>query len=84
MTVQIGPIIRGTAIRDAMPFVVFTDFRDQIEFAKLANGFNAVAHERIAIPEGDVIGKTARFEGLFTLKDPASIELVPTTLDIGD
>lgn len=81
--VQLGPVIRGTALRDAMPFIVFTDFRDQIEFAKLANGLNTVAHEALTLPTGDVIGQTARFEGVFTLKDPALIELVPTTLEIG-
>ncbi|MEF2549805.1 DUF2291 domain-containing protein [Aurantimonas sp. A2-1-M11] len=85
VTVQLGPIIRGTALRDAMPFIVFTDFRDQIEFAKLANALNAVAHSRLTIPEGDVVGQTARFEGVFALgRGIASIELVPTKLQIGE
>ncbi|RMC37739.1 DUF2291 family protein [Paracoccus alkanivorans] len=83
VTVQLGPVIRGTALRDAMPFIVFTDFRDQIEFAKLANALNAAAHAAIAKPGGDVIGQTARFEGVFTLRDPAKIELVPTMLKVG-
>jgi len=34
VTIQLGPIIRGTALRDAMSFLSFSDFRDQIEFAK--------------------------------------------------
>lgn len=84
VTVQLGPIIRGTALRDAMPFIVFTDFRDQIEFAKLANGLNAVAHSALSMPTGDIIGQTASFEGVFTLKgDGSQIELVPTLLDLG-
>lgn len=83
VTVQLGPVIRGTALRDAMPFIVFTDFRDQIEFAKLANALNAMAHAAISVPEGDVIGQAARFEGVFTFRDPAKIELVPTMLEIG-
>ena len=85
VTVQLGPIIRGTALRDAMPFIVFTDFRDQIEFAKLANALNAVAHSRLTLPEGDVVGQTARFEGVIALKgDAQSVELVPTQLQIGE
>lgn len=83
VTVQLGPIIRGAALRDAMPFIDFTDFRDQIEFAKLASALNAMAHAGISKPEGDVIGQDVRFEGVFTLRDPAMIELVPVTLEIG-
>ncbi|SMY09973.1 hypothetical protein LOM8899_04147 [Flavimaricola marinus] len=81
VTVQLGPVIRGTAIRDAMPFLIFTDFRDQIEFAKLAGGLNAMAHERLSLPEGDIIGRTVSFEGVFTYRDLASApEVVPTAL----
>ncbi|WP_417258021.1 DUF2291 family protein [Celeribacter sp.] len=85
VTVQLGPVIRGTAIRDAMPFLSFTDFRDQIEFAKLAAGLNAMAHEGITIPEGDVVGQTVTFEGVFTYKNATTRpEIVPTALTFGD
>ncbi len=85
VTVQLGPVIRGTAIRDAMPFVIFTDFRDQIEFAKLANAFNAEAHERLTFPEGEITGQKVRFEGLFTLQGKGEkIELVPTAISYGE
>lgn len=81
VTIQLGPVIRGTAIRDAMPFLIFTNFRDQIEFAKLAGGLNAMAHERLVIPEEEVIGKTVNFEGIFTFKDVTTApEIVPTAL----
>ena len=33
-TVQIGPAMRGTAIRDALDFVSFNDFTNQIDFAR--------------------------------------------------
>lgn len=83
VTVMLGPVIRGTALRDGMPFIVFTDFRDQIEFAKLANALNAQAHDSLTIPQGDVVGQTATFEGMFTLRDTAGqIELVPTMLSV--
>ena len=79
--IQLGPVIRGTAIRDSMPFLVFTDYRDQIEFAQVANALNTVAHERTAFPEGEPVGQTLHFEGVFTLKGQAEeVELVPTRL----
>ena len=53
--------------------------------AKLANALNAVAHSRLTLPEGDVVGQTARFEGVIALKgDAQSVELVPTQLQIGE
>lgn len=84
MTVQIGPVIRGTVLRDAIPFLTFTDYRDQIEYAKLANALNQLAHDSLTKPSGDVIGQTASFEGVFSLKDAAKIELVPTALAVGN
>ncbi|WP_180899493.1 DUF2291 family protein [Martelella soudanensis] len=83
VTLQIGPIIRGTALRDAMPFIVFTDFRDQIEFAKLARAMNEKAHAGLDIPEGDVIGKTVSFTGVYTMRsvDDAP-EIVPTVIEV--
>ena len=83
MTIQLGPVIKGTALRDAADFIVFTDYRDQIEFAKLARTLNDRAHGAIRLPEGDLTGKTVRFEGATTLRtatDP--ILVVPTLLEI--
>lgn len=82
-TIQLGPVIKGTALRDASDFILFTDYRDQIEFAKLARALNDISHQRAALPEGDLTGKSVRFEGAATLRtatDPVLI--VPTVLDI--
>ena len=38
--VQIGPAMRGTAIRDALDFVSFNDFTNQIDFARFGKAFN--------------------------------------------
>jgi predicted lipoprotein len=65
---MLGPVIRGTAIRDAMPFYAFSDFRDQIEFAKLGRALNDRAAQDIARPEDDPIGKSYTFTAVMTLK----------------
>lgn len=85
VTLQLGPIVRGTTLRDAMPFLLFSNFRDQIEFAKLGNGLNAMAHERLTIPQGDLVGQSVTFEGMFTFKDlDSTLEVVPTAMTVGD
>ena len=38
--VLIGPVVRGTALRDALDFIQFTDFTNQIQFAAVANALN--------------------------------------------
>lgn len=83
VTIQLGPVIRGTALRDAMPFIIFSDFRDQIEFAKLARAMNDIASEKITLPDGDLIGRTVSFEGVYTLRSAQeAIELVPTNVRV--
>lgn len=85
LTVQLGPVIKGTALRDSASFFVFTDFRDQIEFAKLARALNDVASAAIDLPEGDLIGQSVRFTGAFSLpkqRDP--ILLVPVQIAVED
>ena len=37
---QIGPVLRGTALRDALEFVKFGDFVNQIAFAEVATALN--------------------------------------------
>jgi predicted lipoprotein len=38
--VQIGPAMRGTAIRDALDFISFGEFTNQIDFARYGKAFN--------------------------------------------
>jgi len=40
--IQIGPVVRGTALRDAATFIRFNDFANQFEFAAVSNAL----HER--------------------------------------
>ena len=37
---MIGPVLRGTALRDVLDFIQFTDFTNQIQFADVANALN--------------------------------------------
>ena len=38
--IQVGPVLRGTALRDALGFIRFTDFANQFDFAGVANALN--------------------------------------------
>ncbi|MCL2684706.1 MAG: DUF2291 domain-containing protein [Synergistaceae bacterium] len=40
ITLQVGPVFKGTSIRDFLDFIKFEDFTNQVDFAKLANELN--------------------------------------------
>jgi predicted lipoprotein len=40
VSIQIGPVLRGTSLRDATGLVRFTDFENQIQFADVAAELN--------------------------------------------
>lgn len=82
LTLQLGPVIKGTALRDVAPFFRFDDFRDQIAFAKLARALNDRAAAGLTIPEGVLVGSTLDFAGVVALKSVTEPWLV-TVVRIG-
>jgi predicted lipoprotein len=65
---QIGPVIRGNAIRDALPFVSFQNFTNQLEYAEVGKALTALA---VAGFSGNVdalaIGDTVSFTGAISM-----------------
>lgn len=83
VTVQLGPVIRGNALRDIAPFYNFDDFRDQIEFAKLGRALNDSVSALVTLPEGDLVGRTLSFTGVTPLKKADEAVLVtPISVDV--
>lgn len=80
VTLQLGPVIRGTALRDAAPFYNFDDFRDQIEFARLSRALNDRILPLLIVPDGALVGKTVRFVGVIPLKSASEALVVTPTL----
>lgn len=79
LILQLGPVIKGSSLRDVAPFYRFGDFRDQIEFAKLARALNDKASAGLVVPEGDITGKTVSFTGTVDVKattDPWLVTVV--------
>lgn len=82
LVLQLGPVVKGTALRDLAPFYVFTDFRDQIQFAKLGRALNTAAVSALTLPEA-LMGQTVTFGGAFAIQKAADPVLVaPVTLTV--
>lgn len=85
--VQVGPVLRGTALRDVLEFIRFTDFTNQIEFAAVAAALNnrvAVSVLRDLDP-AVLAGRRARVAGaaLIDASSPdALVSIVPVELTL--
>lgn len=68
VVLQIGPVIRGNAVRDALFFVSFQDFTNQLEYADAGKALTALALEGVASSvETVAVGDTVRFTGALSL-----------------
>jgi predicted lipoprotein len=86
VALQIGPVVRGTALRDATGSVSFNEFSNQLDYADVSKEMNLRAL-KTAFANADpasLAGKTVTFFGVFTFdphsKSPLLITPVKITL----
>ena len=84
VAIATGPVIAGTAVRDAVGFIAFGDFTNQIEYADVANQINArVKTDVIAkVDLPAATGKKVTFHGAFSALAGGPILVVPTELEV--
>jgi predicted lipoprotein len=87
VTIQIGPVLRGTSIRDATGLIRFTDFVNQLQFADVANELNDRVLKTVLSPlaPSGLGGKYVSFAGTAGAQpdsSPPIRELVPVRLAI--
>ena len=86
-TLQVGPVLRGTAIRDSVDFIRFTDVGNQLQFAALASELNA-RMARDSVEPLDLLtiaGRQVSFLGTFKLTEDQSISdvvITPVRMDL--
>jgi predicted lipoprotein len=73
IALQIGPVVRGTALRDATGAAPFDQFSNQLDYADVSKEMNirAVKAAFASIDPSSLSGKTITFFGAFTF-DPRS------------
>lgn len=85
---QIGPVLRGTSLRDSLSFVSFTQYTNQIEFAQLANAFNQRAFDTALknLPRERLQGRSVKALGTFstTGDDDDLPQITPVELQLED
>ena len=83
MTLQIGPVVKGSAIRDTLPFFSFGKVTNQIEYAQVGRAFNERALKEIEGPLAALKtpGAALEFQGSISLTDvPETFLVTPVSL----
>jgi predicted lipoprotein len=82
--VQIGPVIQRTALRDAVGFISFNEFVNQLQFADVADELNTRVYN-MSLKGKDfeaLVGKTVSIQGAFTLDQLDQLTVLPVYLDV--
>lgn len=81
-TLQIGPVFKGTSIRDALPFIKFDDYKNQMVFASLASAFNQHVRDNVMnnVDAASLAGKDMDLLATFTGDASGTVVLTPIRL----
>ena len=82
--IQIGPILSGTDVRDALPFINFNQFVNQVQFGEVAIALNAkVAQTSFAhVNVNRLKGKKVTFTAAFTRSSAPAPLVTPITIRV--
>lgn len=82
--IAIGPAFLGTAVRDSLPFIDFSQFTNQIDYADVATALNATVKKDVVgdLDPAAAKGKRVGFVGAFSLLDPTAVAVVPVSLEV--
>ena len=88
VALQVGPVLRGTALRDALDFIQFSDFANQSDFAAVGNALNERVLQTVLASTDlpALAGRSISFVGAArTRTEPAAtfIEVVPVVIRVG-
>lgn len=80
--IQVGSVIKGSSVRDALSFIKFGDYTNQEEYAAISQSINAAIMDTVINPEtaAELNGKTIDFTGCFTVKDNDTILITPVVI----
>lgn len=80
---QLGPILTGTDVRDAMKFISFNQFADQVTYSEVATAINKriVTTTLDKLDKSKLKGKRVTFTGAFTL-NPGKPLITPITIEV--
>jgi predicted lipoprotein len=86
VTLQLGPVVRGTSIRDILSLHPFGSFKNQVDYAQYGKALNAKANATAlaSAPRQDLVGRHVTALGVFSAASGDAPPLVtPVRLTVG-
>jgi len=82
VSIQIGPVFRGSALRDSTGLITFSSFVNQLQFADVAGDLNNKANQTVlsSLDAKTLVDKRVKFAGSFesgTVTQPLIANVVP-------
>jgi predicted lipoprotein len=84
VSLQIGPALNGTALRDAVGFIDFNQFVNQVDYADAGTALNTQVKQKVlkGLDRANLKGKRVRFTGAFTYLAPTVVTVTPVRLEV--
>ncbi|MBE2315843.1 DUF2291 domain-containing protein [Solirubrobacter sp. CPCC 204708] len=84
VSLQIGPAINGSALRDATGLWGFNDFLNQVDYAAAGTALNNEVKATVLqdLDRESLEGKAVTFMGAFTFLAPTAITITPAQLEV--
>ena len=81
--ITLGPVIKKDSIRDAVKFIKFNDFVNQLDFADVSRIIKVRVLNEIIGPLNlkEIVGKKINFEGAITFDRKDKIYITPTKIE---
>ncbi|MFA9463987.1 MAG: DUF2291 domain-containing protein [Velocimicrobium sp.] len=82
INIQVGSVMKGSSVRDALSFIKFGDYTNQGEYASVSQSINSIIMETVINPESasGMKDKNIEFTGCFTVNENDTILITPVTL----
>lgn len=84
VVLQVGPVLTGTAIRDALPALGFDRFVNQIQHADVGNELNARVEREVlgSLDRAGLRGRLVRFAGMASFEEGRPPTVTPVRLEV--
>jgi predicted lipoprotein len=81
---QVGPVFKGTAVRDSLNIIKFEDYKNQVDYAAVSQSIHNIIKTTIIdkIDLASIEGKQIEFTGCFTADKEDQILITPVALTV--
>lgn len=82
LMLQIGPVFKGTSVRDTLSFIKFDDYKNQMVFASISTAMNTYIRTNVTstLDVASLKGKELQFVGTFTGESADQVVMTPVSI----